>query len=176
MTDLTICPREDCTATERHWHTHTGFLAATGLVAGRPQADLTERHWPLAFEAYTLANFFGVPVEAIAAPNYKEETTMKRSEALATALAAALAEEARIEERYGSDQEDGAVVTFRVQFAARGVWYEYAAIRVKGAWFTTGPRSPKAYTWEELTGWLDGAHRVSKIKTLRKGRKSKKET
>ena len=42
MTDLTICPREDCTATTRHWHTHTGFLAATGLVAGRPQADLTE--------------------------------------------------------------------------------------------------------------------------------------
>ena len=130
----------------------------------------------LAFDAYTLANFFGVPVEAIAAPNYKEETTMKKSEALATALAAALAEEARIEEQYGSDQEDGAVVAFRVQFAARGVWYEYAAIRVKGVWFTTGPRSPKAYTWEELTGLLDGAHRVSKIKTLRKGRKSKKET
>ena len=42
MTDLTICPREDCTATNRHWHTHTGFQAATGLVAGRPQADLTE--------------------------------------------------------------------------------------------------------------------------------------
>lgn len=42
MTDLTICPREDCTATTRHWHIHPGFQAATGLVAGRPQADLTE--------------------------------------------------------------------------------------------------------------------------------------
>lgn len=24
MTDLTICPREDCTATTRHWHTPLG--------------------------------------------------------------------------------------------------------------------------------------------------------
>lgn len=175
MSDLTTCPRENCTATYRHWHIHTGFLAATGLVAGRPQADLTEPVGPpLAFEAYTLANFFGVPVGAVAAPNYKEETTMKKSEALATALAAALAEEARIEEKYGTDHEDGTVIAFRVQFMAGGIWYEYAAIRVSGAWCTT--RSPKAYTWEELTGWLDGAHRVSKIKTLRKGRKSKKET
>lgn len=42
MTDLTICPREDCTATERHWHTHTGFQAATSCHEPRPQADLTE--------------------------------------------------------------------------------------------------------------------------------------
>ena len=59
MTDLTICPREDCTATYRHWHTpiaglvvecpclpdactHTGFPAATSCHEPRPQADLTE--------------------------------------------------------------------------------------------------------------------------------------
>lgn len=59
MADLTICPREDCTATTRHWHTptagvpvecsylpdactHTGTPAATSCYEPRPQADLTE--------------------------------------------------------------------------------------------------------------------------------------
>ena len=59
MTDLTICPHEDCTATYRHWHprgdewvvecpylpdacTRTGFPAATACHEPRPQADLTE--------------------------------------------------------------------------------------------------------------------------------------
>ena len=59
MADLTICPREDCTATYRHWHTptagvpvecsclpdactHTGTPAATSCHEPRPQADLTE--------------------------------------------------------------------------------------------------------------------------------------
>ena len=97
---------------------------------------------------------------------------MKKSDLLARELNKALAEEARIEEKYGTDHEDGAIIAFRVQFMAGGIWYEYAAIRVSGAWCTT--RSPKAYTWEELTGWLDEAHRVSKIKVLREGHKNKK--
>ena len=58
MTDLTICPREDCTATERHWHTplgllmecsclpdactHTGLPAATSCHEPRPQTAQTE--------------------------------------------------------------------------------------------------------------------------------------
>ena len=99
---------------------------------------------------------------------------MKKSDLLARELNKALAEEARIEEKYGTDHEDGTVIAFRVQFMAGGNWYEYAAIRVSGAWFTTGPRTPKAYTWEELTGWFDEAHRVSKIKVLREGHKNKK--
>ena len=41
MTDLTICPREDCTATERHWHTHTGFQAATSSHARAEVERLT---------------------------------------------------------------------------------------------------------------------------------------
>ena len=61
MTDLTICPREDCTATERHWHCHCcpGEASRCVYLPGpcehvessddseachepRPQADLTE--------------------------------------------------------------------------------------------------------------------------------------
>lgn len=99
---------------------------------------------------------------------------MKKSDLLARELNKALAEEARIEEKYGTDHEDGTVIAFRVQFLERCAWYEYAAIRVNGTWYTTGPRSPKGYTWEELIGWFDGAYRVSKIKTLREGRKNKK--
>lgn len=34
MTDLTICPREGCTATERHWHWHD---------------DPTKNVWPCSF-------------------------------------------------------------------------------------------------------------------------------
>ena len=105
---------------------------------------------------------------------HQRSITMKKSDLLARELNKALAEEARIEEKYGTDHEDGTVIAFRVQFAPSGIWYEYAAIRVSGAWFTTGPRTPKAYTWEELTGWFDEAHRVSKIKVLREGHKNKK--
>ena len=105
---------------------------------------------------------------------HQRSITMKKSELLARELNKALAEEARIEEKYGTDHEDGTVIAFRVQLMAGDIWYEYAAIRVNGMWFTTGPRSPKGYTWEELTGWFDGAHRVSKIKVLREGHKNKK--
>jgi len=36
-----------------------------------------------------------------------------------------------------------------------GAVFNYAAIRVNGIWYTTGPKSPKGYPWEELLSWLD---------------------
>ena len=59
MTDLTICPREDCTATYRHWHSLRGAVRVCRFLPGscghddppgvaeachepRPQTDLTE--------------------------------------------------------------------------------------------------------------------------------------
>lgn len=97
---------------------------------------------------------------------------MKKSDALAKALAEALAEEERLQQKFGEDQEDGAVIAFKVRFAKGGVSYDYAAIRSKGLWYTTGPRSPKA-SWQELTRWLESAHHVSKITVLREGKAKK---
>ena len=98
---------------------------------------------------------------------------MKKSDALAKALAKALAEEERIQQKFGDDQADGAVIAFKVRFSKRGVNYDYAALRSGGLWYTTGPKSPKGFTWQELISWLDGAHRVSKITVLREGKAKK---
>ena len=95
---------------------------------------------------------------------------MKKSDALAKALAEALAEEERTQQKFGDDQEDGAVIAFRVRFSKGGVNYDYAALRSQGLWYTTGPKSPKGFTWQELTEWLDEVHRVSKITVLREGK------
>lgn len=93
---------------------------------------------------------------------------MKKSEALAAALAAQLAAEARIEEAYGPEpEEDGAVIAFRVRFMPRGPKYHYAAIRANGLWYTTGPTSPKGYGWDELVSWLDSMNKVTGFKRLR---------
>lgn len=58
-------------------------------------------------------------------------------------------------EKYGEDDyEDGAVIIFEYQFTPSGQAYSYAALKAHGKWYTTGPRSPKAYTWEELVSWF----------------------
>lgn len=98
---------------------------------------------------------------------------MKKSDALAKALAEALAEEERLQQKFGEDQEDGAVIAFKVRFSQGGTSYDYAALRGKGLWYTTGLRSPKAYTWQELISWLESAHHVSKITVLREGKAKK---
>lgn len=85
---------------------------------------------------------------------------------LANALAAALEAEAAIEAKYGKDQEDGTVIAWKMRFGRGGTKYTYAAIRVNGLWFTTGPRSPKGYTWAELTAWFEGAFKIYGLKVL----------
>lgn len=97
----------------------------------------------------------------------------RKSEALAAALAQALAEEKRLDGAYGGEpQEDGTVIAFRARFNQGGRWYDYAAIRANGLWSTTGPRSPKSYSWADLVPWLDSLHSVKKFTVLRTGRKT----
>jgi hypothetical protein len=55
---------------------------------------------------------------------------------------------------FGDDLVDGTIVQFWKQFTVGGREYMYAAIRADGKWYTTGPKSPKGYTWEEFTLWL----------------------
>lgn len=50
------------------------------------------------------------------------------------------------------DFEDGAVIQFEKTFTSGT--YQYAAIKAKGLWYTTGPLSPKAYTWDRLIDFI----------------------
>jgi hypothetical protein len=52
--------------------------------------------------------------------------------------------------------EDGIVVFFQRTFGGVGTVYTYAMVKAgDGKWYTTGPRSPKGYTWDEVLDWLE---------------------
>jgi uncharacterized small protein (DUF1192 family) len=83
------------------------------------------------------------------------------------------AELAEIEERrekFGPDLDEGDVVTFTKTFsdAKNATRYSYAAIKANGMWYTTGPKSPKAYTWDELTEWFDREGGVYDLRVVTK--------
>lgn len=89
------------------------------------------------------------------------------------------AEEARAElARWGDDDfPDGAVITFTKRFPGGTVDYNYAAIKTihhnvgedVELWYTTGPKAPKGYTWEELTKWMgNGVEEVFYVTALEK--------
>ena len=87
--------------------------------------------------------------------------------ALAAAYDEALKCEAESVARYGHEPEaDGSVIRWRMRFRKGGVKYIYAAVKANGLWYTTGPNSPKGYTWDELVSWLDNAHRVYGFEVL----------
>lgn len=54
--------------------------------------------------------------------------------------------------------ENGTVIRFHYQFSPGGIFYEYAAVKARNRWYTTGPRSPKEYTDEEFSDWLNSAN------------------
>jgi hypothetical protein len=56
--------------------------------------------------------------------------------------------------------ENGNIISFTKHFAGTSTEYSYAAIKARGLWYTTGPKSPKAYTWTDLIEWL-GADAMS---------------
>lgn len=57
-------------------------------------------------------------------------------------------------DRFGSDTfKEGDVIRFTYVFPNGSTQYKYAAIKVKGLWYSTGPRAPKAYTWDDLVSW-----------------------
>jgi hypothetical protein len=68
----------------------------------------------------------------------------------------------------GDDLVDGTIVQFWKQFAVGGREYMYAAIRADGKWYTTGPKSPKGYTWEEFTLWLASGIPVSNFLVVKR--------
>lgn len=47
------------------------------------------------------------------------------------------------------------VVFFQKKFSGTRRIYDYAVIKAgDGLWYTTGPRTPKGYTWDELVDWM----------------------
>lgn len=70
-------------------------------------------------------------------------------------------------DRYGEDDwEDGVVIRFDYQFQGHGTVYSYAAIKSNGLWYSTGPRAPKAYKWDELTSWFAEAANEVEVKVV----------
>lgn len=84
---------------------------------------------------------------------------MGKREMLEARIDAALAELAKLDSIPAEPGREISIVWFEKRFDASGRFgskaYTYAAIRVgDGKWYTTGPRSPKGYAWEELWSWI----------------------
>lgn len=78
-------------------------------------------------------------------------------------IAALERERVRIESLPGEPVVDGdetPVIYFRKTF--NGIRnYDYAAIKVSnGLWYTTGPSSPKGYSWDELVEFITQGEEV----------------
>lgn len=61
--------------------------------------------------------------------------------------------------------EDGVVVIyFKKTFGSGGRVYDYAAIKARdGRWYTTGPQSPKGYSWVQLIKWIKDGNEYDEI-------------
>lgn len=54
-----------------------------------------------------------------------------------------------------TDDDGSTVIWWKMAFVEGGREYTYAATRTEdGLWYTTGPRSPKGYTWNALIEWI----------------------
>lgn len=64
------------------------------------------------------------------------------------------------------------VIFFQKQFTEGGRVYDYAALQAgDGKWYTTGPRTPKGFTWQALIEWINEdvpttVSRATKFKAL----------
>jgi len=107
------------------------------------------------------------------------KTEVERADALERQAARLLEHAAHMREqaeRFGPDDyPNGAVIVFDKVFTPGGRVYNYAAIKTIHAntsdytgrvghfelWYTTGPKSPKGYTWDELIKWMgDGVEEI----------------
>lgn len=53
------------------------------------------------------------------------------------------------------DPDGALVIWFEKKFPTGGKWYTYAAVKASdGLWYSTGPRAPKGYAWEQLVEWM----------------------
>lgn len=84
-----------------------------------------------------------------------------RDRSIAAAQQRIAAEQARIDrlmslpaEPTTEDPDNALVVWFQHRFNIGGQIYTYAAVKAgDDKWYTTGPASPKGYTWDQLVEW-----------------------
>jgi len=70
-------------------------------------------------------------------------------------------------EDFGEDPyPEESPIFFRKQFNKNSRPYAYAAIKINGMWYTTGP-SQGRYTWDELVRWLVSGDVPTTYDTLR---------
>lgn len=101
------------------------------------------------------------PRHTIVMPAQERKIVNTRERQIASAENSIARAQARIDrllsmpEEPTTDDPDGAlVVWFQHQFNPRSRVYTYAAVKANdGLWYTTGPASPKGYTWDQLIDW-----------------------
>jgi hypothetical protein len=59
-------------------------------------------------------------------------------------------------------------ILFSKSFGTSRGEYSYSAVGINGRWYTTGPRSPKAYSWDELMDWLESTGPMPKLYLVQK--------
>jgi hypothetical protein len=84
----------------------------------------------------------------------REELLQAQIDEAANIAARARLELERIGARPKEPEGENAIIRFQYQFHRGGRVYNYAAVKAGGLWYTTGPQSPKGYTWQELSDWL----------------------
>jgi hypothetical protein len=102
-------------------------------------------------------------------PCYNKEDKMSRKDEVLRRMRVLEAELARLEERpQEPESTDGQplVIFFKKQFGGPtssrpfikpNTKYHYAFIKAGGLWNGTGPKAPKAFTWDELMDWLENS-------------------
>lgn len=93
----------------------------------------------------------------------QEDRTMDSIETLRARRERIDAEIARVESlppEPTTEDPDGALV---IWFEKRigGNTYTYAAVKTPNGWYTTGPRTPKCYTWQQLVEWINADDEVA---------------
>jgi len=100
-----------------------------------------------------------------ARPTNTTSTSLQAQMEFALSTAARLAARLEATKRFGDDDwEEGTVIRFDKVFTYGGKTYAYAMLKAGGLWYSTGPRAPKAFTWEEMIAWLlEGPHATTEM-------------
>lgn len=89
-------------------------------------------------------------------PQRKPVLTRELAENLAAEAARQLTEVARIDKKYGTEPDIGAVIAFSRSFSDGVIAYSYAGIRATdGYWYLTGAVGQRSFSWYELLWWLE---------------------
>ena len=89
---------------------------------------------------------------------YKENTMPSTADLLRQQMSALASEISRLESLPKEPKgDDDIVIFFEKSFRQEPRKWTYSAVKAgDGLWYTTGPRSPKGYTWQQLIEWIVG--------------------